>query len=479
MTFRMSLNIRHGVPPKQINFKRSEIMEHNKKKRSSFSGGIGFVLAAAGSAVGLGNLWRFPYLAAQYGGGIFIFVYIILALTFGFALMSTEIAIGRKTKQSPGLAYKLLHRKFGFLGYLAALVPIIILPYYCVIGGWVIKYMITFLSGQGLGAAQDTFFPNFIGDTGSPLIYYAVFLGLTTIIILLGVNRGIEKISKFLMPLLLLLSVVISIYVFTLPGASEGIKYYLLPDFSKFSVMTVCAAMGQMFFSMSLAMGIMITYGSYSRDDVNLTKSVNKIEIFDTIVALLAGFMVVPAVYIFSGEAGTKSSGAGLMFVTLPKVFEQMKGGAFIGALFFVLVFLAALTSSISVMEAIVSSFMDRFKLSRKKSLVICLIICVAMGIPSSLGNGIWSHIKLLGMDFLTFFDYLSNSLLMPLVALCTTILIGWIVGPDVVTDEITKNGEKMGRKKLYRIMIRYVAPVLLVIILVSYSLAQFGIITM
>ena len=281
------------------------------------------------------------------------------------------------------------------------------------------------------------------------------------------------------MPLLLLLSIIISIYVFTLPGASEGIRYYLLPDFSKFSVMTVCAAMGQMFFSMSLAMGIMITYGSYSRDEVNLTKSVNQIEIFDTVVALLAGFMVVPAVYIFSGEAGTKSSGAGLMFVTLPKVFEQMKGGMFIGALFFVLVFLAALTSSISVMEAIVSSFMDRFRLSRVKSSVVCLIICVMMGIPSSLGNGIWANIKLLGMDFLTFFDYLSNSVLMPFVALCTTIMIGWVVGPDVITDEITKNGEKMGRKKLYQIMIRYVAPVLLVIILISYSLAQFGIITM
>lgn len=454
-------------------------MEHNKKERSSFSGGIGFVLAAAGSAVGLGNLWRFPYLAAQYGGGIFILVYIILALTFGFTLMCTEIAIGRKTKQSPGLAYRTIHKKFGFLGYLAALVPIIILPYYCVIGGWVVKYMITFVGGKGLDAAGDTFFSAFIGDSVSPLIFYAVFLGLTAIIILLGVNKGIEKISKFLMPLLLIISVVISVYVVTLPGSVEGIKYYLLPDFSKFSVMTVCAAMGQMFFSMSLAMGIMITYGSYSKDEVDLTKSVNQIEIFDTVVALLAGFMVVPAVYMFSGEAGTKSSGAGLMFVTLPKVFEQMRGGVFIGALFFVLVFLAALTSSISVMEAIVSSFMDRFKISRTKGVVICLIICVIMGIPSSLGNGIWSHIKILGMDFLTFFDYLSNSLLMPFVALCTAILIGWIVGPKVVTDEITKNGEKMGRKKLYEITIKFVAPVLLVIILVSYSLAQFGVITM
>lgn len=454
-------------------------MEHGKNTRGSFSGGIGFVLAAAGSAVGLGNLWRFPYLAAQYGGGIFILVYIILALTFGFALMCTEIAIGRKTKQSPLLAYRTIHKKFGFVGYLAALVPIIILPYYCVIGGWVVKYMVTFVGGKGLEAAGDTFFSSFIGDSVSPLVFYAIFLGLTAVIILLGVNKGIEKISKFLMPLLLVISVVISIYVATLPGSFEGIKYYILPDFSKFSVMTVCAAMGQMFFSMSLAMGIMITYGSYSKDEVDLTKSVNQIEIFDTVVALLAGFMVVPAVYMFSGEAGTKSSGAGLMFVTLPKVFEQMRGGTLIGALFFILVFLAALTSSISVMEAIVSSFMDKFKISRRKGVVICLVICVIMGIPSSLGNGIWSHITILGMDFLTFFDYLSNSLLMPFVALCTAILIGWVVGPKVVTDEITKNGEKMGRKKLYRIMIKYVAPVLLVIILISYSLAQFGIITM
>lgn len=254
-------------------------MEHNKKERSSFSGGIGFVLAAAGSAVGLGNLWRFPYLAAQYGGGIFILVYIILALTFGFTLMTTEIAIGRKTKQSPGTAYKAINKKFGFLGVLAPIVPVIILPYYCVIGGWVVKYMVTFVSGHGLDAAADSFFGNFVGNSISPMIYFAVYLGLTAAVILLGVNKGIEKISKFLMPLLLIISVIISIYIFTLPGASAGIKYYLLPDFTKFSLKTVCAAMGQMFYSMSLAMGIMVTYGSYTKNETSLTKSVNQIEI--------------------------------------------------------------------------------------------------------------------------------------------------------------------------------------------------------
>ena len=449
-----------------------------EKKRSSFTGGIGFVLAAAGSAVGLGNLWRFPYLAAQYGGGIFILVYIVLALTFGFTLLATEIGIGRKTKMSPSMAYKKLHPKFGFIGWLSTIVPMIILPYYCVIGGWVVKYMITFLTGNGKVAAGDNYFGSFVGGSASPLIYFAIYLGITAIIILLGVEKGIENMSKFLMPVLLIISVVISIYIMTLPGAGAGLKYYLLPDFSKFSLKTVCAAMGQMFYSLSIAMGIMITNGSYARDDTSLTKSVNQIEIFDTAVALLAGLMVVPAVYIFSGEAGTKASGAGLMFITLPKVFEQMKGGMFIGALFFILVFLAALTSSISLMEAVVSSIMDRFKVGRIPACLICLVLSVLLGVPSSLGNGVWSNITILGMDFLTFFDFISNNVLMPIVALATSIMIGWVLGADTIIAELTKNNEKLGREKLYRVTIKYIAPVLLVIILVFFTLVQFGVIS-
>ncbi len=448
-----------------------------EKKRSSFSGGIGFVLAAAGSAVGLGNLWRFPYLAAQYGGGIFILVYIVLALTFGFTLLMTEIAIGRKTKKSASVAFKDLHGKFRFLGFLECLVPVIILPYYSVIGGWVVKYMAAFIGGEGTAAAGDDYFNVFIGGTASPLLYFAIFFGVTALIILLGVEKGIEKISKFLMPVLLVITIFISIYVATLPGAWEGIKYYILPDFDKFSFKTVCAAMGQMFFSLSIAMGILITYGSYTKDETNMAKSVNQIEIFDTVVALLAGFMVVPAVYIFSGEAGTAAKGPGLMFVTLPKVFEQMNGGAFIGALFFVLVLLAALTSSISIMEAVVSSIMDRFKLSRAKSCIVCIVISVILGVPSALGFGPWAGITVLGMDFLTFFDYLSNSVLMPIVGLAVCILIGWILGPDVILKEVTKNGERLGRAKLYRVMIKYIAPILLVTILVVYSLDAFGVI--
>lgn len=445
--------------------------------RSSFTGRIGFVLAAAGSAVGLGNLWRFPYLAAQHGGGIFILVYIILALTFGFSLLATEIAIGRKTKLSPIRAYKKLNKKFGFLGYLAFIVPVIIFPYYCVIGGWVIKYAVTFISGQAALAAGDSYFGDFIGAPISPLVFFLIFLALTALVIILGVQKGIEKISKVLMPVLLVLTIGISIYVLTIDGAMEGLKYYLLPDFSKFSIKTICAAMGQLFYSMSLAMGIMITYGSYSKDDVNLNKSVTQIEVFDTIIALLAGLMVIPAVFVFSGEAGLKSGGAGLMFITLPKVFDQMPGGTVIGILFFILVFFAAITSSISLMEAIVSMITDKFKIKRLPAILIVFGVAVLLGIPSSLGNGIWSNIKLLGMDFLTFFDFISNSILMPIVAFCTCLLIGWIVGTKTVTSEITKNGEKFARERLYNVMIKYVSPVCMLVIIVFYTLAQFGVI--
>lgn len=448
------------------------------KKRGSFSGGLGFVFAAAGSAVGLGNLWRFPYLAAQYGGGIFLLVYLILAVTFGFALLTAEIAIGRKTKLSPVLAYKKLNKKFSFLGYIATLVPIIIIPYYCVIGGWVTKYVTVYAQGLVAPVAKDGYFSDFIGHPVAPLVFFLIFMLISIVVIMLGVKKGIEKLSKFLMPLLVVLTIGIAIYALTLPNAMEGVKYYLIPDFSKFSILTVAGAMSQLFYSMSIAMGIMVTYGSYTRDDVNLTKSVNRIEFFDTLVALLAGLTIIPAVYIFSGEEGLSSQGAGLMFITLPKVFQQMPGGSIIALLFFVLVFFAAITSSISVMEAIVSSLMDKFHLKRIPSCLIVIGICLLLGIPSSLGNGLWANIKILGMDFLTFFDYISNSILMPIVAFCTCILVGWVIKPKALTDEVTKNGEKFGRKKLFNVMIKYVAPICLLFIFVTGILSQLGIIT-
>ena len=451
------------------------------KERSSFSGRLGFVLAAAGSAVGLGNIWRFPYLAAKYGGGIFLLVYVVLVVTFGFSLMVAEIALGRNTRLSAIGAYKKLNKKFGFLGILTALVPIIILPYYSVIGGWVTKYFDTFLSGHHMEASSDDYFGGFIGQTFEPVLWLAIFGVITFVIVLCGVKRGIETANKFMMPILIVLCVAVCVYSCTLPGALEGVKFYLIPDFSRFSINTVLGAMGQMFYSMSLAMGIMITYGSYMKKETSIEKSVSQIEIFDTGVALLAGLMIVPAVFVFSGgDQSAMQSGPGLMFQTLPKVFDSMGGGQFgqiVGALFFLLVLFAALTSAISLMETVVSIVIDKFHVKRAVACIIVFIGMMLLALPSSLGNGVWSHIQILGMDFLTFFDFISNSVIMPIVALLTCIFIGYVVKTQLVVDEV-KSSSKFSREKLFVVVIKYIAPIFIVAILVSSVLSGLGIIT-
>lgn len=447
------------------------------KERSSFSSKIGFVLAAAGSAVGLGNIWRFPYLAAKYGGGIFLLVYIILAVTFGFSLMIAEIAIGRKTGLSAVGAYGALSKKCGFMGWLTSLVPMIILPYYCVIGGWVIKYFAAFISGQVQAAAGNDYFNGFISQTGQPLFWFCLYVAATAFVVLLGVEKGIEKVSKILMPVLIVLSIIVCIYSMTMPGALEGVKYYLLPDFSKFSITTVLAALGQLFYSMSLAMGIMITYGSYMKKDANLESSVGQIELFDTGIAFIAGMMIIPAVFAFSGgDESALGAGPGLMFVTLPKVFASMPMGGFIGTVFFLLVLFAALTSSISLMETVVSIFQDKFHWNRKATCLVVMIGMLVIGVPSSLGFGVWDFIQPLGMSILDFFDFISNSVLMPIVAFLTCIFVGYIIKTKVIVDEV-KLSSKFRREKLFVVMIKYVAPICIVAILVSSVLNALGIV--
>ncbi len=458
------------------------------ENRSTFTNRIGFVLAAAGSAVGLGNLWRFPYLAAKYGGGIFLLVYIILAVTFGFALMITEIAIGRKTRLSCVEAYKALDKRFSFVGPLSAIVPIIIVPYYCVIGGWVIKYLFEFLLGNSAALAGDSYFGNFISVAGSgllenPMPWFILYVLLTAGVVLLGVNKGIEKSSEIMMPTLIILAIIIAIYSLTLPGAMEGLKFYLLPDFSKFSITTVLGAMGQLFYSMSLAMGIMITYGSYMKDEDCLDKSVVQIECCDTGVALLAGLMIVPAVVAFNGgDASTISAGPGLMFGVLPKVFETMGGGGLmttiIGVAFFVLVLFAALTSSISLFETFVSIVQDKFHTKRTPTILGVTVFIIALGTLSCLGYGPLGGITIIGYQFLDFFDFISNSVLMPIVAFFTCIVIGHFVGTDVIADEVEKGGYTFKRKALHRVMIRWVTPVIVTFILVGELLKYFGIIS-
>ncbi len=446
------------------------------EKRSSFTGKIGFVLAAAGSAVGLGNIWRFPYLAAKYGGGIFLLVYLILAVTFGFALMCGEIALGRKTGQSAIGAFKTLNKKYSFIGVLASVIPAIILPYYSVIGGWVSKYLFAFVSGGAADAAADGYFESFIAKPVEPIGWFLLFIGLTALIVLLGVEKGVEKVSKVMMPVLVVLTLFVAIYAMFMPGAMEGVKYYITPDFSRFSATTVLAAMGQLFYSMSLAMGIMITYGSYMKKDVNLEKSVRQIEIFDTGIAFLAGLMIIPAVFAFSGGDETAlGKGPGLMFITLPKVFESMKGGQFIGALFFLLVLFAALTSSISLMETVVSIVRDKLGWGRKTTCFAVLAFSIILGLPSSLGFGVWSGISLNGMSILDMFDFFSNSILMPIVALLTCIFIGYVIKPKALIEEI-ETGAHFKAKTLFTVVIKYIAPICIVLILISSVLDALGI---
>ena len=454
-----------------------------EKKRSNFSGSIGFVLAAAGSAVGLGNIWRFPYLAAKDGGGVFLLCYVILALTFGFALLTTEIAIGRKTAQSPLTAYGVVHKKWGWIGILACIIPTIILPYYSVIGGWILKYLFTYVSGNAAAAVQDGFFTGFITAQWEPLIWFVIFLGATAFIIYKGVNNGIEKMSTIMMPVLVVLILAVSVFSLTLKHTDasgvtrtglEGLKIYAVPNFTGMTVgdfvHVLMDAMGQLFYSISVAMGIMITYGSYVKKETNLVKSVNQIEIFDTAVAFLAGLMIVPAVYTFMGTEGM-SAGPGLMFVSLPKVFDAMGGiGIVVAITFFVMVTFAALTSSISIMEAVVASFMDQFHMERKKATLTVTIVALLLGLLVCLGyNKLYFEWTLPNgsvAQVLDVMDYLSNYILMPVVAIGTCILIGWIAKPKYVIDEVMIGSTKFNRENLYVAMVKYVTPVMLLLLL-------------
>ena len=446
------------------------------KDRSNFTSKLGFVLAASGSAVGLGNIWRFPYLAAQYGGGTFLLIYLILAFTFGFTLMTAEIAIGRKTGLSAIGAFKVLDKRFNFLGILAVVVPVIIFPYYSVIGGWVVKYFAVFISGGVKASAGDTYFTDFIGGTFQPIGWFLLFLALTAVVVLCGVEKGIEKVSKIMMPILVVLTIIISVYGLTLDGAMEGLVYYIKPHMADVSAKTILAAMGQLFYSMSLAMGIMITYGSYMKKTDSLESSVRQIELFDTGIAFLAGLMIIPAVFAFSGgDRSALSAGPGLMFMTLPKVFASMKFGGAIGTIFFLLVLFAALTSAISLMETIVSVFMDRFGWKRRFTGILVAILAALMGIPSSLGFGPLGFITWNNLSILDIMDFLSNSVLMPIVAFFTCIFVGFIIKPKAIADEVKETGEPFKAEGMFNIMIKWVAPIFLVIILASSIASGLG----
>lgn len=452
------------------------------KKRSSFSGKIGFVLSAAGASVGLGNIWRFPYLAAKYGGGIFLIVYIFLAMTFGYTMIIAETALGRMTKKSPVGAYDSFGKSkwLSLGGWINAIIPILIVPYYSVIGGWVIKYLAEYLGGQTQLVAQDGYFGEFISNGLSLEICFIVFSVIVIAIIYAGVQNGIERVSKFMMPILVVLSVIIAVYSVTRPGAFEGVKYFLVPNVKNFSWMTVVTAMGQMFYSLSIAMGILVTFGSYMRKETEIEAATEQVEIFDTAIAIMAGLMIIPAVFAFSGgDAATLQAGPSLMFITIPKVFASMGFGTLTGVMFFVLVLFAALTSSIALTESAVSTFEDEFKWSRKKSTTIIGLIIVSLGTLSALGYGPLAEVTIIGMQFLDFFDFLTNTVMMPIAAIATCLLVSRVIGVEKIEAEVTADGAPFKRKKIFAFMIRFLCPVFAAIILISSIANAFGWISM
>ena len=446
-------------------------MNTQDKKRSSFSGKIGFVLSAAGASVGLGNIWRFPYLAAKYGGGIFLIIYILLALTFGYSMIIAETSIGRMTGKSPVGAFSSFgkSRWLSFGGWFNAIIPILIVPYYSVIGGWVIKYLVEYIKGNGSLLATDGYFSSFITDGLSTEICFIVFALFTLGIIYAGVRNGIERVSKFMMPVLVVLSVVIAIYSVSRPGALKGVEYFLIPNIKNFSWMTVVAAMGQMFYSLSIAMGILITFGSYMKRDISIEDSTRNVEVFDTAIAIMAGLMIIPAVFSFSGgDPDTLQAGPALMFITIPKVFESMGFGHVVGILFFLLVLFAAVTSSIALTESAVSTFEDELGWSRERATALIGLIMVALGSLSALGYGPLAGVTVFGMQFLDFFDFLTNSVMMPIAAIAICLLVSRVIGVQKIEEEVTLGGKPFRRKKIFNFMIQYLCPIFAAIILIS-----------
>ena len=454
--------------------------EEQGEGRGSFTGRLGFVMAAAASAVGLGNLWRFPYLTSHYGGGIFVIIYIILAVTFGFSLMVAEIALGRRTGKSCISAFGELAKKYKWIGVIAAIIPALIVPYYCVIGGWVTKWFATTVTGNlsTLTADDGGYWWSYItGDMADPMIWFVVFAVLCLVCIISGVNRGIEKVSKVLMPMLLFMMIAITIYELTLPGIWDGIIYYFNPDISKLSAGTFLGAISQIFYSMSLAMGIMITYGSYMKKADSIERSTRNISLIDTMVAILAGLMIVPPAYIFGfGD----SKGMGLMFVALPQVFEQMPAGEFVAPVFYLLVIFAAMTSAVSLLETVVSVFIDGAKMKRKVSIIVSSVLLLAIGTVVVLGFGPLMPEPTMfnqGAGWLGILDTVTNSILMPVVAILTCVFIGYVVKVSFITDEVESEGNSFVFKKPFEYMIKYICPICLAAILVFGLLDMFEII--
>jgi len=443
-----------------------------KKQRDQWGSKFGFIMAAAGSAIGLGNLWKFPYMAGKNGGGAFVFVYFAILLLVGFTLMLAEITIGRTTQLSAVGAYKKLSKKWSWLGGMGVLAGFLILSFYSVVGGWVISYMVKSVTGvlnTADVAVLGGLFGSLITSPVEPLIYHGIFMAITLVIVMGGISGGIEKAAKILMPALFAMMFIIMIRSLTLPGAMEGVKFLLSPDFSKITGEVILAALGQVFFSLSLGMGCMITYGSYLSKDEDIVQSSIIIPLLDTGIALLAGLTILPAVFAFGFDPG---EGPGLLFVTLPAVFSKMPFGSLFALTFFTLVLFAALTSAISLLEVTVSYVVDEFKWDRKKATFTMSGIIFAVGVAASLGLGVWSDVKILGgRDIFDSLDFTASNILLPLGGLLMCIFIGWIWGIENAIKEASNEGKLAFKLAPYwSFLVKWVAPIAILVVFLNSS---------
>ena len=457
-------------------------MEKRERRKERFDTRFGMIMAIAGSAVGLGNLWRFPFLAAQNGGGAFIFVYLVLLLTICLPVLMTEITLGRKCRSNVTRVYDNLGApRWRWAGFLTLLTPIVIMAFYTVVGGWSVKYLVqacTF-NYTDSGADYAGAFRGFISSTYEPLVYTLLFLAVTAIANFGGVKNGIERFSKPMMTVLSITIILVAIRSLTLPGAHEGTKYLLIPDFTKINGKVLITALGQAFMSLSIGIGILLTYGSYVKTKEDIAMTAISTGLIDTLFAIIAGLAIIPAVYAIAFMNGTTpaiNAGPGLVFITLPGVFASMPGGGLIAILFFLSLLLAAVTSAISMLEVIVAYFIEEWHLSRNKSVTVSMVIIILLGCICSLSQGTLSGVNLLGMNIFDFFDVISSDVLITVGSLIMVLFAGWRIKKADFMDELTGHGTSGTPIWLFRFvyfMVRWIAPVIIIVIMLSNFLLK------
>ncbi len=421
---------------------------------------IGFILATAGAAIGLGNLWKFPYLMGRNGGFPFLIAYLFFIIILGIPVMITEMSLGRKTRHNPVRAYQDIHPRAKIVGIFGVLAAFLILSYYSVIGGWILKYFFSYLTT--LQAPAD--FNAFIESSWEPIVWHGIFMFLTIAICLYGI-KGIEKASTFMMPMLFVLLIIVIVRSVTLPGASEGLAFIFKPNMESFHLESINAALGQVFYSLSLCMGITVTYGSYLNKKESIPGSCIKVAVLDTMVAILAGIAIFPAVFAFGLEPG---QGPGLIFGTLPKVFSSITGGGFFAIAFFALVFLAALTSAIALLEVSVSYALERWKFGRKKTVIVTGVLIFLIGIPSALSFGVLGDVTILNYSVFDFIGMITDNILLPLGGLFMCYYIGWKWSPKYLVEEIEQEGIIFKWKKVWIFCVRFITPILVLIVTIS-----------